>query len=218
MEHKISQHQKHAQHQNCARIQRRKIENGGQRRIAQYRQQRHGSDHRAPLPVQRAADFKEHQQPHRAKDGGGHGIQPIVGEGEHYGKGLEQYWGTTRFNLFYFTGAIATLIIGLITGYASNIYLDGSIFLAFAILYPDFSLYILFFIPIKVKWIALLTVILDILAFLLGGWLIRIVLLVAYANVFLFFWGDIVWHFRRITRNAAIRKQRQESRDRWNRK
>jgi len=135
-----------------------------------------------------------------------------------YGKGLEQYWGTTRFNLFYFTGAIATLIIGLITGYASNIYLDGSIFLAFAILYPDFSLYILFFIPIKVKWIALLTVILDILAFLLGGWLIRIVLLVAYANVFLFFWGDIVWHFRRITRNAAIRKQRQESRDRWNRK
>lgn len=135
-----------------------------------------------------------------------------------YGKGLEQYWGTTRFNIFYFVGAIATLIVGLITGYATNSYLDSSIFIAFAILYPDFELRIFFILPIRVKWIALITVILDILMFLFGGWLLRIVLLVAYANILLFFWGDIIWHFRRITRNAEIRKQRQESRDRWKRK
>ena len=135
-----------------------------------------------------------------------------------FGKALEDNWGTTRFNLFYFTGAIATLIIGLITGYASNVYLDGSIFLAFAILFPDFRLYLLFIFPVKIKWFAILTVILNTLAFIIGGWLVRAVILITYANVLLFFHADIAWHFRRLTSNARLRQQRQASRDRWNKK
>ena len=49
------------------------------------------------------------------------------------GTSLEREWGALYFNLFYLAGIIGALIAGFITGYATNNYLNMSLFLAFAL-------------------------------------------------------------------------------------
>ncbi len=61
------------------------------------------------------------------------------------GSSLESYWGSFRFNLFYLTGWIGTILGALITGYAVNTYLNFSLFLAFAMLAPDYQVTLFFF-------------------------------------------------------------------------
>ena len=74
------------------------------------------------------------------------------------GSGLEREWGSFRFNVFYLCGAIGTILSGLITGYVGNTYLNFSLFLAFALLYPDFQVMLFFILPVKMKWLAWLDV------------------------------------------------------------
>ena len=77
------------------------------------------------------------------------------------GSMLEREWGTPKFNLYYFSGALLTVISGIISHYAFGIglvagtyYVVMSMFLAFAALYPDAQLLLLFIIPLKAKWLA----------------------------------------------------------------
>ena len=53
------------------------------------------------------------------------------------GSFLESYWGVLKFNIFYFSGMIFTIIGGMIIGTTTNVFLNLSIFLAFAIVNPD---------------------------------------------------------------------------------
>lgn len=83
------------------------------------------------------------------------------------GTNIERAWGTFRFNLYYFTGVlfhvIAAIIIYLLFGINFDLgtyYLNMSLFLAFAALYPDMQLLLFFIIPVKIKWLALLDIIL----------------------------------------------------------
>lgn len=52
------------------------------------------------------------------------------------GAALEQTWGRLRFNLYYLTGIIASVVGGLVLGFASASYLNLSLFLGFAIPVP----------------------------------------------------------------------------------
>lgn len=131
------------------------------------------------------------------------------------GRALEQEWGAFRFNLFYLCGVIGSLIAGFISGYATNGYLNMSLFLAFAILFPDYELMIFFILPVKAKYLAIVDAILYVLAFLFGDWPARAAILFAFANLVLFFWPDLRWYVRRLRRNAQIKKERDESRSRY---
>ena len=71
------------------------------------------------------------------------------------GSSVESYWGKARFNLYYLFGIIGTLIAGFIAGSISNTYLNLSLFLAFAVMFPNQQVMLFFFIPIKVKWIGI---------------------------------------------------------------
>ena len=71
------------------------------------------------------------------------------------GKGLENAWGGFKFNVYYFCGVLVTIIVSLLTGTSADAsYLNLSIFLAFAMLYPDMEVLLFFLIPIKIKYIA----------------------------------------------------------------
>ena len=106
------------------------------------------------------------------------------------GTALQQQWGSFRFNLFYLCGIIGSVIAGFITGGATNTYLNMSLFLAFALIYPDFQIMIFFMIPLKVKWLALLDAISLLLMFMTDSWAGRLALVMAMANLALFFWRD----------------------------
>lgn len=109
------------------------------------------------------------------------------------GSALEGYWGAFRYNLFIFTGWLLTMLLAFLApGYAAtNAFLAGSVFLAFAFLNPDFEFYLFFILPVKVKWLAWLTWALYALQFATGGWGDRLSVLAATGNFFLFFGRDI---------------------------
>jgi hypothetical protein len=121
------------------------------------------------------------------------------------GTTLEANWGTFRYNVFLLVGYVACVAsafgtfytakaagdAGIVEWPANNGFLYGTVFLAFARLYPDFVLYIMFVLPVKIKWLALLQWILYGLTFLTGGWMIRGMIVASVANYFLFFGRDI---------------------------
>ena len=108
------------------------------------------------------------------------------------GTALEGRWGARRFLLYYLVGALAAIIAGFITGYGVNQFLYLSMFFAFAIQYPDFQLLLFFMLPIKVKWLALFNALYHLYLFIIGGWPIRVAIVLSLANLVLFFGGDLL--------------------------
>lgn len=106
------------------------------------------------------------------------------------GLGLEHSWGSFKFNLYYLVGIIATIIGGFITGTTDNTFLNYSLFFAFAILYPDFQVMLFFFIPIKIKWLALVDLLFFIISLIFSPMYIRVAIIASMLNFILFFYED----------------------------
>lgn len=77
------------------------------------------------------------------------------------GKQLEMAWGAFRFNLYFFAGVffhvIAAILVYVLTGQVFLLdtwYLNMSLFMVFAALYPDMQFLLYFVIPVKAKWLA----------------------------------------------------------------
>ncbi|MCD8118643.1 MAG: derlin [Lachnospiraceae bacterium] len=86
------------------------------------------------------------------------------------------------------TASAANYIRGYyISQYFSAYYINLSIFLAFAITYPDMRVMLYFVIPIKVKWMAWVDIALLAIDFLFGNWVYRVVILVSLLNVLIFY-------------------------------
>jgi hypothetical protein len=110
------------------------------------------------------------------------------------GSALEQHWGVFRYNFFLFVGWLLTVLVAFLFpgSYATNLFLAGSVFLAFAFLNPDFELLLFFILPVKIKWLALLQWILYGYSFLKGPWPIRLAVLASIGNFLMFFTGEII--------------------------
>lgn len=131
------------------------------------------------------------------------------------GKNLEMTWGAFRYNVYIFSGMIFTLIgavllylffayispndpqeVGyVISMYVSTYYVNMSIFLVFASLYPDLRVLLYFFIPVKMKWMAILYAVIMLLDVFSSRALpiiiIRgVILLASLLNFILFFLGS----------------------------
>jgi hypothetical protein len=110
------------------------------------------------------------------------------------GSALEQHWGVFRYNFFLFVGWLLTVAVAFLFpgSYATNLFLAGSVFLAFAFLNPDFELLLFFILPVKIKWLALLQWILYGYSFLTGPWPIRLAVLASIGNFLVFFTGEFI--------------------------
>src|SRR6059058_5253158 len=85
------------------------------------------------------------------------------------GEGLERAFGPFRLTLYFFVGMIGTTVAAFFFGSNfSNSMLIGSLFYAFARFYPDEVIYVLFILPLKVKWMAWLMAALLLAGFFLG--------------------------------------------------
>ena len=67
---------------------------------------------------------------------------------------LENYWGAFRFNLFLLLSFVLTVALSFLAPLhgVTNLFILGSVFLAFAYLNPDFELLLFFILPVKIKW------------------------------------------------------------------
>jgi|LSQX01.2.fsa_nt_gb membrane associated rhomboid family serine protease len=126
------------------------------------------------------------------------------------GTALEQEWGSFKFNLFYLTGMIgttvATYIMNMYTGgsMGTATFLNMSLFLAFARIYPNYEIMLFFFIPVKVKYMAWLNWfgISFVILMPLIPLSFKVAAIMSIINYFLFFGKDIL--FRSRTRGGSI--------------
>lgn len=105
------------------------------------------------------------------------------------GNALESQWGTVRYNVFLWVGMLLTMAVAFLAPNRplSNAFLAGSVFLAFATFYPDFELRLFFILPVKIKWLALLTWIGYAGQLLFGFWEDRLAVVASVGNYLLFF-------------------------------
>lgn len=121
---------------------------------------------------------------------------------------LEREWGTPKFNLYYFSGVVLTILTAVIASLASGrsqavmgtYYVNMSMFLAFAALYPNMQVLLFFIIPVKVKWLAWADMALfavDILRSVFDLDLLGALLpVIALLNFLVFFWTDLTGSLR----------------------
>ena len=132
------------------------------------------------------------------------------------GSTLEREWGTGRFTLYYLCGLIFYIIYGFayyfitgVTPYLDMMYFNLSMFFAFALMFPETYVLLFFFIPIKMKLLAIID------AALFAWWIIGgdLLPLVAILNLLLFC-GDYFFGLFRRSRamGAKSAKFRQEAR------
>jgi hypothetical protein len=125
-----------------------------------------------------------------------------------FGTALEAVWGTYRYNLYlliaYMSSVLATLIIWWIGGDTAVVFAQfsavglshgavditgfiyGTLFLAFARLFPDYIINVMFVLPVRIKWLAVLAWIGYGFAFLAGNWAVKLILAASLTNYLLF--------------------------------
>lgn len=119
---------------------------------------------------------------------------------------LQNRWGTLRFNMFYFCGMLGSMLAGLITGYATNYYINLSLLLAVAILYPMMQVNFYGILPIRMKWLAVIDLILLLPGLINGSWGERIAIAVSLINVALFFSNRFIYHIKEAKRRYEWKK------------
>ena len=120
------------------------------------------------------------------------------------GSTLERQWGTAKFNLYYISGALLTVLgVVLASLITSNPYLTAagtgyvnlSMFFAFAFLFPDTTVLLFFILPVKMKWLAYLDGALfafDIIkAIGAHNWAGVVLPIVALLNFAVFIWPEV---------------------------
>ena len=109
------------------------------------------------------------------------------------GRAMENIWGTLRFNLFYFTGVVMMdVYCMLFGGTASVTYLNLSLFLSYATLYPDSQFLLFFIIPVKARLFALFDLAIVVLDLFTQSFPYNFFSVISLANYFLFFGSDVL--------------------------
>ena len=106
------------------------------------------------------------------------------------GSALEAQWGSFRFDLFFFLGALGTLAVGFAIGPVSGRYVAEALLLAFAAEFPDFEV-LLLILPVKVKYLGLLSGGLMVYSLVTGDFATRAAVAVALADFLLFCGGTL---------------------------
>ena len=141
---------------------------------------------------------------------------------------VEQTMGEFEFNLYFFgsflCGELGVILYYLITGVNAPfrpVYTQFSVFMAFAILYPDLRVLLFLLVPVKAKYFAAFEVVLYLWQFFTGDLYTKIAIAAAFVPILLFYrfvsqdrggGGNIITNFQERLRQARRRKQ---WRDKW---
>ena len=132
------------------------------------------------------------------------------------GRAMENIWGTLRFTLFYFCGIVMMDIWCMLFGGRADVtYLNLSLFLSYATMFPDAQFLLFFIIPIKAWIFALFDLLLVIYGLFVYPFPMNFFSVISLANYFLFFGKDVLnvlpmsW---RIKAQRSIQKKEHEYR------
>jgi hypothetical protein len=101
---------------------------------------------------------------------------------------LESSWGAFRLNAYYLLGMILCIASALIFGVSGgNFFLNLSLFLAVATLAPNFEILLFLILPVKMKWVALFSLLLPLLYLVFGPLSAKMMVIMCLGNYLLFF-------------------------------
>jgi len=124
------------------------------------------------------------------------------------GEGLERAWGAFRVTLYIIVGMIGTTAAAFFFGANfSNVMLAASVFFAFAWFHPDEIMYVLFILPMKIKWMAWVLAAFLSLGFVTGPMSLRIATIAALSNYLIFFGPEIFQRTRHRQEVTSRRKR-----------
>ncbi len=114
------------------------------------------------------------------------------------GTTIERVWGAFKFNVYFFCGVLGTIIASFIV-YAiygsaidislrtvGTVYINFSLFIAYAFTFPDAQFLLFFIIPIKAKVLGWLEIAVYVLMFLTGSMADKVMIAVSLLNVIVF--------------------------------
>jgi len=127
------------------------------------------------------------------------------------GEMLEATWGTARLNLYYFLGMAGCTASAFFLGpNFGNTILTFTLLLALATLSPDLEI-LFFFFPMKLKWVALLSIVYPWgYLFVGGGTSTQVAIVVCLVNYLIFF-GPQLFLQARNQRKVEMRRARFEA-------
>ena len=129
------------------------------------------------------------------------------------GRTLERTWGDFMFNIYIFSGMLFTIIgsflvyaffalfpndtyvlmfgmedlLQKISGYYSTYYINMSIFLAFAVTFPDATVLLMFLFPVQMKWLGIIDGIYMLYLFIVGNVFAKVAIGASLLNFVIFF-------------------------------
>jgi hypothetical protein len=127
-------------------------------------------------------------------------------------QGLEAEWGAFKLTLYCLIGWLCALAVPMLTYAATGLpllasgeYWSVSVELAFAYLYPDYTIYLYMILPVKMKWMAWLIGAFLLFQMFTGGPAEALLIAVGLLNYLLFFGRDFVVRARH---RAQVREGR----------
>ena len=109
------------------------------------------------------------------------------------GRAMENQWGTFKFNLFYFSGILLMDIYGMVFNCMADVYyLNMSLFLGYATMYPNAHFLLFMIIPVKAWIFALLDLVIVFSGLFYDVFPYNLFPIIALANYFLFFGRDVL--------------------------
>ncbi len=146
------------------------------------------------------------------------------------GQSLERTWGSFRFNVYIFGGILFTVIgafvlygifyalngipvTGMGAFFTTN-YINMSIFLAFAVCYPNMQVYLYFIVPVKMKWLAGVYGGLIVFSLIQTNWAGAVAIISSLLNFLVFYVSTRDFHRispKEIHRRQAFKSQMRQS-------
>ncbi len=104
------------------------------------------------------------------------------------GRQLEYAMGTFAFTIYYLVGMLGVIVTGFAFGGSlTGTYLNSSLFFAYAFYFPNEMILFMFFIPIKIKYLAYFSGAMLTILLVLSSWMGRLVIVTGLFNFLLFF-------------------------------
>jgi hypothetical protein len=123
---------------------------------------------------------------------------------------IESTWGTFRLNLYYLVGYLGCTAAALLFGQSfGNIALNTSLLFAAGTIAPELQIMLFGIIPLRLKWVAIVSAVFLGLGMISGDWGTRAAIVVAYINYLLFF-GPTFFKNTAESRRIAARRAKFE--------
>ena len=125
------------------------------------------------------------------------------------GTSVEQAWGAFRYNVFLLIGWAATVGAAFVAPYesATPMFLGASVLLAFATLFPDYTIMFMFFLPLQMRWMEVMAWAWLAWEFFSGDTMVRLLIGAALLNYFVFFTPLIVAKMRGGAKQVARKRE-----------